>query len=103
LASDEAFQSWKLNFADKHATWLERKIYQAREKATFLHAEGTRYLKYSVPFRCDHSGALIKAKTKGIITRYILFSLIVNLISTFDTSDPLKPVIKKGKVPVNQS
>jgi hypothetical protein len=80
LAREEAFQSWKLNFADKHATWLERKIYQAREKETFLPIEETRYLKYLVAFCCDHSKALIKAKIKGIFTRYFLFSFIVNLI-----------------------
>jgi hypothetical protein len=69
LASEEAFQSWKLNFADKHAIWLERKIYQAREKATFLPVEETRYLKYLVTLCCDHSGAPIKAKINGIFTR----------------------------------
>jgi hypothetical protein len=50
----------------------------------YNNAEESRYLKYSVAFRYDHSGAPIRAKTKGIFTRYILFSLIVNLICAFD-------------------
>jgi hypothetical protein len=67
------FNHGKLNFADKHATWLERKIYQAREKATFLPVEETRYLKYLATFCYDHSGAPIKAKNQRYF--YALFSL----------------------------